>query len=99
MRIEIEEVEIKAAIIAHYITLGWPITAAQTDVDLKAGRGEYGMTATLSITALDNTAPVITDDTVVPKSAPVLSLETEDVFPKEDSKEPSDTTKLFNHNK
>ena len=49
MKIELVEEEIKAAIIAYVGDQGFSIDAEKADVDLKAGRGEHGMTATISM--------------------------------------------------
>ena len=49
MRIEINEDEIVLAIIAYVGAQGIAIDPTHAEVDLKAGRGENGMTATISI--------------------------------------------------
>ena len=49
MKIEIEQAEIETAIIEYVASQGLPIKAEQAEVDLKAGRGDHGMSATISI--------------------------------------------------
>lgn len=49
MKIELSEDEIKSAIIGYVCEQGFSIDAAKAEVDLKAGRGENGATATVSV--------------------------------------------------
>lgn len=50
MRVELEEDEIKRAIIEYVSSQGLPIDPDSTEVDLKNARGEFGATATISVT-------------------------------------------------
>jgi len=61
MKIEIEQAEIETAIIEYVASQGLPIKAEQAEVDLKAGRGENGMTATISINQGKATVKVNTE--------------------------------------
>ena len=65
MKIEIEQAEIETAIIEYVASQGLPIKAEQAEVDLKAGRGEHGMTATISIKQGIASVKVQTADTKV----------------------------------
>ena len=49
MKIELDEIEIKAAIINYVGSQGITIDPDKTKVDLKAGRGDNGMTAYVMI--------------------------------------------------
>jgi len=50
MRIELEEDEIKRAIIEYVSSQGLPIDPESAEVDLKNARGDFGATATISVT-------------------------------------------------
>ena len=65
MRLELEEEEIKSAIIAYIAAQGLTVNTEKTQVDLKNARGDFGVTATISIKQGIASVKVQTADTKV----------------------------------
>ena len=90
MRIELEEDEIKRAIIEYVSSQGLPIDPESAEVDLKNARGEFGATATISVTK-----PV---DAPMPEPKKLESVPDKLELGDEDSDGPDDKQSIFNNN-
>jgi len=66
MKIELSEEEIKTAIVDYVSSQGISIDSAHAQVELRAGRGENGMTATISIEKPVETAEAPKKEKVTP---------------------------------
>jgi len=83
MQIQINEPEIITAILDYISSQGFSFNAKQAAVELKAGRGEHGMTATIDMTKEGKVEVVMTSDKT--KSS---------INPTADLPEPADSKKL-----
>ena len=90
MKIEVNEDEIVCAIIEYVGNQGLPIDPAHAEVDLKAGRGENGMTATISVIRPEDRSN--TNVTLIADGAPVEALDASE----EDSEDTEDNQSIFN---
>jgi len=98
MRIELEENEIKSALVAYINSQGFNIDEATAEVDLKNARGDFGVTATISMkAAIDIPAEPkkvtpIKKEKIAAKGEAKDNQETPEVT---DEKEPATTKPLF----
>jgi len=79
MKVEIIESEIKQAIIEYVASQGLTVDGAKARVELRAGRDENGMTASLSISSdFSDPSTEAADAVVVAESAPELNIASAD---------------------
>lgn len=103
MNVTLNNTEIEKAIVAFVGSQGISLVGKSTSVQLIAGRGGNGMSASISIDEDKVQLATLTSlsDTAVPIEIPVQQ-DLDDVSQDEDDEameEPKDTTKLFNKEK
>ena len=99
MKIELSEEEIKVAIVDYVGSQGISIDPTHTEVELRAGRGENGMTATISIEKPSEATEEVKTEKVTPIKKKEAKADPKDTQEEPDAdadeKEPAANKPLF----
>ena len=93
MKIELTEEEIKVALVDYIASQGFTIDADNAEVDLKNVRGDFGVTATISMQK--PVAEAVEPKKVTPIKKEKAKVDVTEEAPEADKKEPAANKPLF----
>ena len=93
MKIEIEENEIKEAILDYVAKQGFSVDPTVAEVDIKNSRGDFGVTATISVTKVE--PATVTAIKTEPKKKKEAAKEVSKSEEEDGNKEPAPGKPLF----